>query len=235
MEVLGGSRQEDRYIITLEVNSGNQEGIYMERKKFKKQLDELRTIITDGIAYFSAWRIIADIDEDSAQALNRYRGFFLPAQLSLKYMALLQFAKVFDRHPRTVSLYNLLSAVRENPKLLTPHAEEDELQSVERKINSHDELLEHLKGFRDQRLAHYDSAITRDTSLTFGKVKQLIDDIKHMYNSLSRGHERSTTSFDWLSREAERHTSEVIQIMREDRDRAKQRISESDRRIERGD
>jgi hypothetical protein len=94
----------------------------MESEEFKGQLAELRTIISDGIAYFSAWHVLSDLDDSSAQALSRYRGFFRPAQLSLLYMALLQFAKVFDRDSRTVSLHNLLSAVRENPKLLTPHS-----------------------------------------------------------------------------------------------------------------
>ena len=207
----------------------------MESEEFKKQLAELSTIISDGIAYFSAWRVLGDLDESSAQALNRYRGLFIPAQLSLKYMALLQFAKIFDRDSRTVSLYNLLTEVRKNQNLLTPHATEDDLQLIERKINSNEELVGRLKGFRDQRLAHYDSALSRNTSLTFGQVKQLIEDVKVIYNSLCRGHERSTTSFDRISRDAERHTSEVIRIMCEERDRARQRISEADRRIERGD
>ncbi|MFC1959067.1 hypothetical protein ACFLV6_04080 [Chloroflexota bacterium] len=207
----------------------------MESEEFKRQLDELRSIITDGIAYFSAWYAMANLDEKSAQALNRYRGFFLSVQASLKYMALLQFAKVFDRGYRPISLHNLLAAVRENPKLLTPHAQEDDLRSIEHKIDSHEELLEHLKAFRDQRLAHYDSDISKDTSLTFGQVKQLVDDVKDIYNSLSRGHERSTTAFDSISLEAERSTSQVIKIMCEERGRAMLRIQEADNQIERED
>ena len=207
----------------------------MERHEFKKQLDELQTIITYGIAYFSAWYEIANLSENEAHALNRYRGFFLPAQLSLKHMALLQFAKVFDRDPRTVSFHSLLSAVKITPKLLTPHAEERDLQYLESKIDSNEELLSHLKSFRDQRLAHHDSAIARDTSLTFGQVRQLIDDAKDMYNSLSRGHERSTTSFDFIARQAEEATSQVKRIMCEESDRARLRIQEADRQITRGD
>ena len=206
----------------------------MEHQEFKRQLDELRNIIADGIGYFSAWHAIANLDENSAKALNRYRGFFKPVQVSLNNMALLQFSKIFDPDSRTISLRNLLSAVEENRQLLTPHAEEDDLQSIERLIDSNEELLSHLKGFRDQRLAHHDKVISSDTSLPFGKVKQLIEDVKAIYNSLCRGHERSTTSFDRISRDAEWHTTEVIRIMCEEGDRAKRRISEADRRIERG-
>jgi len=195
----------------------------MEQQDFKKQLAELRDIISDGIAYFSAWYIIANLDENSAHALNRYRGFFLPVQLSLKNMALLQFAKVFDHDPRTVSLRNLLSAAKSNPTLLVPHAEGDDLQNLESKIDSNEKVLGHLKSYRDQRLAHHDQVVSRDTSLLFGQVRQLIDDVKDMYNSLSKWHEDSTTSFDFMSREAEEHTSRVKRIMCEERDRAKAR------------
>ena len=43
----------------------------MEPQEFKRQLVELRKIIADSIAYFSAWRSPRVGDEDSAQALNR--------------------------------------------------------------------------------------------------------------------------------------------------------------------
>ena len=81
----------------------------MERQEFKRQLDELGKVISDGIAYFSAWRGLMVEDEDSAQALNRYRGLFLTARVALLKMTLIQFAKVFDRDRRTVSLRNLLA------------------------------------------------------------------------------------------------------------------------------
>jgi hypothetical protein len=182
----------------------------MKLEDYRKQLGELRDIITDGIAYFSVWYVMANLDDNMARALNRYRGFFLPARKSLNDMFLLQFAKVFDHDPRTISLRNLLSAARSNPTLLVPYAEGDDLQNLESKIDSNEELLGRLKNYRDQRLAHHDRAVTRDTSLPYGQVRQLIDDVKDMYNSLSRGHEQSITSFDFLSHQAQEHTSKAM-------------------------
>jgi hypothetical protein len=49
-----------------------------------------------------------------------------------------------------------------------------------------------------------------------------------IYNSLTKGHDRSVISFEQLARDAERHTSEVVRIMREERGRATQRIKEID-------
>ena len=87
----------------------------MERQEFKRQLDELGKIILEGIAYFTVWHGLVAEDEDTAQALNRYRGLFLPAQIGLKWMTLLQFSKVFDRHSKAISLSNLLTVAKQNP------------------------------------------------------------------------------------------------------------------------
>ena len=205
--------------------------VSMRLEEYRRQLSDLRTILIDGIACLSAWQRLGSLDENMAQALNRYRGFFLPARLSLKHVALQKLANAFDRNPRAVSLRNLISAAKNNPKSLVPHAKEKDLEKLESKISDNEELLSHLKTFRDQRLAHHDSAISADTSLTFGQVKQLIDDVKDMYNTLSSGHERSVTSFDFLSREAERHTSKVIEVMCEERDRARLAMEEAKRQI----
>ena len=199
----------------------------MELEEFKKRLNELRDIIVEGIAYLSAWYEIANLNEDEAHALNRYRGFFLPVQLSLKQMALLQFAKVFDKDLRTSSLRSLIDALKDNPNLLTPHAEEQDLQQLENKIDEYEELLSHLKIYRDQRLAHHDSTISGDTSLTYGQIKQLVDDVKNMYNTLSRGHERSITSFDSISVRAGKDASQVKRIMGEKRVRARGKYTNS--------
>jgi len=194
----------------------------MESPEFKRQLVELREIITEGIAYFSAWRGLRVGDEDSAQALNRYRALFLPAQIALKSQALMQFAKVFDKHHKAISLRNLLTAANENRQSLTPHITEKELQDMEQKINGSESLLTRLKRYRDTRLAHHDAIVAGDTSLPYGEVNKLVDEVKSMYNLLAKGHDRSFTSFEQLARDAERHTSEVVRIMREERDRATQ-------------
>lgn len=207
----------------------------MEQQEFKNQLDALRSIITDGVAYFSAWRTIANLNEDEAHALNRYRGFFSPARNSLRAMALLQFAKVFDRDARTISLCNLLSAAKDNPILFVPYAKEGDLEKLECKLNSNEQLLNHLKSYRDQRLAHHDQKVSKDTSLQFGIVRQLIEDVKDMHDALGTWHERSTTSFDLLTYEAEQHTSDVKRIMCEELDRAKQKIQDTYRKIRKSD
>lgn len=156
-------------------------------------------------------------DEDSAHALNRYRGLFLPARNALLWMALMQLAKVFDRDTRTVSMRNLLTAAENDRENLTPYATEEDLRDIGQKIDASESLLKRLKAFRDQRLAHHDAIIAGDVSLPYGDMRKLVEEIKSMYNSLTRGHDRSTTAFEFLVREAERHTSEVVNIIHKER------------------
>jgi len=52
--------------------------------------------------------------------------------------------------------------------------------------------------------------------------------IRVQSNSLTEGRDQSVTSFEQLARDAERHTSEVVRIMPEERDRAIQRVKEID-------
>ena len=106
-----------------------------------------------------------------------------------------------------------------------PHATEKELQDVGAKLNSNESLLTRLKRYRDTRLAHHDAIIVGDTSLPYGEVNKLVEDVKSMYNSLTKGHDQSVTSFDRLARDAEEHTSAVLRVMREERNRASQRVT----------
>lgn len=200
----------------------------MQHQEFKRRLKELGGVITDGIAYFSVWQGLMVEDEDSAQALNCYRGLFLPARISLRWMTLLQFAKVFDSDPRTVSLRVLLTAAEKNRENLTLYATEENLQQLGKQIDASDDLLVRLKCVRDQRIAHHDAINAGNTRLLYGEMRKLVEEVKSMYNSLTSYHDRSTTDFEYLVREAERHTSQVVSIMREERDRAIRRIKKAD-------
>jgi hypothetical protein len=191
----------------------------MKREDFKHQLDELGTVINDGIAYLLVWRGLMVEDEESAKALNRYRGMFIPARSALLKMALMQFAKVFDKDTRAISLRNLLTAAQSDTITLTPHATESDLARISQDIYAIEDILRRLKNHRDQRIAHHDAITKSDVSITYGEVTKLVEDIKTMYNSLTKSHDRSTTLYDWLSREVERHTSNVVGVMREDMQR----------------
>ncbi|MFC2021487.1 hypothetical protein ACFLU1_06915 [Chloroflexota bacterium] len=204
----------------------------MNKQEFKHELDELMRLIGDGVGYFTAWRCLMVEDDVSAHALNRYRGLFLPARNSMQWSTLLQITKIFDRDRRTVSLWNLLAAAQNNPMELVPYTTLDELENIKTKMNDNKKVLTRLIRFRNKRLAHHDASINGDTKVLYGEVKILIEDIQSIFNVLSLGHERAHTTFGAIIRDSEFHTSEVVRIMKEQRERDLQIIRRADEAIE---
>jgi hypothetical protein len=197
----------------------------MTAEEFKRELDELRKIIWDGVACYWAWRGLQAEDKESLTALNQYPAFFHPARVCLRNMALLQFAKVFDRDYRAVSLRNLLAKAKSDRQNLTPCATEGELDQIDTHIDKNEALLNSLKSLRDQRIAHHDAIRSIDgREPRQGEVQKLMEEIVSMFNALSRGHDGRVTSVITLKSQVVRHTSGVVRIMREEMERDNQRL-----------
>ena len=199
----------------------------MTPEEFKRRLEELEKVICDAVAYFHAWRGLVVEDEDSVQSLNRYKGFFRSAHNALLWMTIMQLAKAFDHDTRTISLRNLLNLAKQDPSNLVPHMGAEAIQVMEKGIDDNEALLERLKAFRDQRLAHHDSVPTKEMSLQFRDVEELVTEVQSMYNNLRRGHDRVLVAFDAIARDAERDVVGVVNLMREDMARFLNRLNEN--------
>ena len=199
----------------------------MTPEEFGRELNELRTIINDGIIYFSAWQGISTETEEATEALNRYRGFFLPARNALLWMALMQFAMIFDRNPRTVSLRTIVSKAKADVSGLTPNTNLNELEVIHGKIDAMDAVLVRLTTLRNQRIAHHDSHPYGDRSVLLGEVKGLVEEVKEMYNALTLGHNRSTSGYHLIEDDPKRHPEQVVKIMKEERIRVQRRLLDS--------
>ncbi len=201
----------------------------IDQQEYKRQLEELLKIVCDGTAYLAVWRDLNVADIESAAALNRYRGLFLTARNASLNAGLMQLAKVFDSDPRTISLRNLLTIAKGNTKEYVPYATDSDLMGIETKINASEDLLKRLKTYRDKRLAHHDSIAAKDTHLLYGEVRQLVEDIQFMYGVLHKGHHNGIISFDRLAKDAQWHTSKVIEIIKDDREKAIKIIQDLER------
>jgi len=140
-------------------------------------------------------------------------------------MTILQLNKAFEADPRTVSLRVLLAEAEKNREVLTPYATEENLQELRKQIDDNEDLLQRLKDTRDQRIAHHDAISTRD-GVRYGEIRKLVEDVKSMYNLLTRYHSRSRFSFETVIRTSQADTSKVVRLMREDRDRSMRRFKE---------
>ena len=191
---------------------------YSSAVEYKKRLNALQELIKFSLGNIRVWAIVFERDIETAQALDRYRGFFLTTEYALRQMALLELSKVFDIDLRTPSLRVMLAIAKCNREKFTPYATENDLNNLELQIDSNHNLLKRLKGYRNQRLAHHDMDYQKN-KLQYGELSKLANQIQEMFNSLSQWHDKTTGIFDRYVEEAETHTAEVVQIMREERNR----------------
>ena len=196
--------------------------------EFDRRLERLRVIIGDGLGFFTVWRELMVEDEDGAQALNRFRGFFLPARTACFGMMMLHLTKAFDRDERTASFPNLLEAAAADQETLVPNANGHNLDDLWEELAAAEPLLNRLAKMRNQQIAHGDISPNVEPVL-YGEVRELVGDVQRMYSELRNMHDRSITVFDGLTRDAERHTQQVVQLMREDRDTGARRRARAER------
>lgn len=194
----------------------------LESSKFDHYLLDLRKIILDGVSYFIVWQGLNREYEDSIHKLGQrtdfwwqYRGFFAPARKALLGSALIQLSKAFDRDNRNVSVSNLLKIVLENRKELAPYATRSSLKSILNKIDNNTELIERLRRYRNQRLAHFDADLNDNVELPSGEVQTLIDETKSIYNFIKFSHEGKYDDFNDMMEDVYLHTKQVISIMNE--------------------
>jgi len=195
----------------------------LERSKFEDQLLDLRKIILDGVSYFIVWQGLNKEYEDSNQNLSQrfdyqYRGFFAPARKALLFCALMQLSKAFDKDTRNISVGKLLKMALDNRKELAPYATKSSLKAILNKIDNNTELLQRLRRYRNQRLAHFDADLMDNIELPAGDIQTLIEETKSIYNSIKFSYEGKYDDFDDIMENVYLHTSQVIRIMHEDND-----------------
>ena len=194
----------------------------LEHSKFEHQLFQLRKIVLDAISYFIVWQGLTREYENSIQNLGQhtgfwwqYRGFFAPARNALLWSTLMQLSKVFDKDPRNVSVGKLLKIALENRKELAPYLTRSSLKAILNKIDNNTELLQRLRRYRNQRLAHFDADLMDNIELPAGDIQTLIEETKSIYNSIKFSYEGKYDDFDDIMENVYLHTSQVISIMSE--------------------
>lgn len=191
-----------------------------KRSEFKQRLEQLHEVIFSGLLFYSVWNKLRLHDpkevkwsmERQTQVLGRWGGFFTPVGIGLQRMAMLEFAKVFDRDSRTVSLVNLLKDAEEDRGLI-PHAQLNDLQEIADRLSNAEATLETIKKLRHQRIAHADASPDPLPPLMTQHVESLIEDIKFAFNRLSSLHDNSVYLWDQAVRRSGQETVEVVGLL----------------------
>ena len=191
----------------------------IEHSKFDHQVLQLRKIILEGVSYFIVWQALNREYENSIQTLDhtgfwwKYSGFFAPARNALLWSTLLQISKAYDKDPRNLSLGKLLKIALENRKELVPYATRGSLRAIFNKIDNNALLLQRLRRYRNQRLAHFDAELNENIELPTEEVQTLVEETKSIFNSLKCSYEGKYDDFNDIMENVYLHTSHVIVIM----------------------
>ncbi|MCH8235718.1 MAG: hypothetical protein IIC29_06285, partial [Chloroflexi bacterium] len=180
----------------------------MERDEFKRQIGAISTGISLSDGAYAVWRGIRPFDE-RRKRLNRWKGFFVPVQQSLRQTILLGVARAYDGDGRTMSVRNLLKAAKNDPSLV-PHADVSGLAAIEARLDAIETELEKLARLRNQQMAHTDAQPDTDDPLTDDEFHLVVSELKGILNDLSSAHDRSVTSWSKIIGDAERDTDLLI-------------------------
>jgi len=191
-----------------------------KHRRFKQRLEQLNEIIMGGLGCYSVWNKLrlrdpSEVDwslERQNEILGRWLGFFTIVVAALQQMAMLEFAKVFDTDPRTVSLIVLLDEAKRD-RSLVPNADDAELAAISEKIQEAETTRETIRQLRNQRLAHADAYPGQLPELMNHSVESLAENIQDAFNRLSRAHDQSTYSWAHALRTSSSHTFEILRIL----------------------
>ena len=181
----------------------------MDRAEFKRQLGGLQQVVFYGSNYYIIWKALWPTEE-VVGVINSHRGFFAPVANALRGMTVIEFSKVFDGDDRTVSLTRLLAAARRDREALVPHVSVEELRTMAKQLAASADLRVKLKRLRDQYVAHLDVSPSGDTTLPVGEIDALLTGIQMMFNTLSVGHDRSSTAYSFQENDSLRSTGYVL-------------------------
>jgi len=190
-------------------------------EEFKRQLNELRWVIFRGLLFLSVWKALL-VDEEGVASLslterngllNRYKGFFAPVVDALREGALIQFAKVYDTHPKAISLKKLLAAARREASL-APNATVNELRQIANLFGRAQSVIDNLLKIRNERLAHLDQT-PEEIRLMLPELENLVEVIKEAFNKLSLAHDNSIYGWEDPQANPARHTTQILTILAE--------------------
>ena len=186
----------------------------MTRAAFSRRMEQLGQLVTDAVAYFSAWDPLYYADPDAVAVFNRYSGHFTPARVGLQLVMTLGIAKLFDQNWRAISIPNVISTAERNLSTFVPLLEDATLTEMKQRMRAQALVLRRLTRLRNKRLAHYDVVINGRIDITYEELSHLVEDIKWIWNELDHGHRQNVTAFQRLEDDARRHTAALIDALR---------------------
>ena len=91
-----------------------------------------------------------------------------------------------------------------------PYAESGLVDKLGLKLASVAQIVKALRARRNKRIAHFNLGKVIPASIYRDSFEELTSTLEEVHNGLSSGHDRSVTSWQRVSADAERHTQSLL-------------------------
>ena len=199
--------------------------------------------VYDSIGELTASNIIGEKKaKNNVKTLGSFRYFFIITKESLRCYFLIELAKFFDTSTRSLTVYEVLKYAEKNidkfskkdfleyhkgreilPELFVDYKQLviEDLEKIKEKLNKNKIVIENLKKYRNQYLAHDDIKKIK-VKITIAEIEKLLQIIKEIISLLYSRLEFSVNSyvnFEESSREDTKRLLEYLQKFEEYKER----------------
>jgi len=202
--------------------------------------------IFDTISILSAPNIVGkEKAGENMKLFNDYKYFFITTKESCSFYVLIEIAKFFDNSLSSLTLNKIINFTESNlkklskndfqiyhknrgilPELFDKYQEFSrlDLENLKNNIKSKDKIINKLKKYRDQYLAHDDIKKIK-VKISIGEVKQLMEIIEDFIELFYLRLDFSSNSYKDYVEEPEREIKSLIKILKENEKARLQKIS----------
>jgi hypothetical protein len=171
--------------------------------------------------------------EKNAAVMTRFVNFFGPVERSLFLSSLLGLARVFDESDQSLHINSILNYIGGNRKKLTREdfyefnqgrqflsdlyenyegMTEKDLLSIKANLEKHKDVLEKLKSYRDQYLAHSDKR-KDEIKITFDEIETLFKLAEESLNLFTQKLNDSSTMYSHIEDQCMGDTESVLDFL----------------------
>jgi len=182
--------------------------------KFIYLLDKVRKQILAANIHFN---ICIELwpTKERVNVINRYRGYFIPARSAHFNQFAIIIHEIFSTRANAPSFYNVFKMIRIKPKL-TPAIK---LRLLERRLKQYNKIKDAIMDYRNKTAAHSYVVLGVDGRLlvnqeklkrkpiVFGDTKKLLEEMRDLFNTISRAHSKDIWSFEPLEHD---HTKYML-------------------------
>ena len=158
---------------------GNKPVEKLNRSEFDRLLELLRQRLLDAKTHFDIWEALQNPSKEFADAVNLYRGFFVPTIGAHITSFFVRLAGTIDRDRRAASFYRVIEIVARNPSL----APGLNVAAFRANLESREEVFERIRTVRHRRAAHWDTDDEPD-DVTVQESRQVLTDLASIFNGI---------------------------------------------------